>query len=167
MAYNLLWLFNVSTDFPAPKTNYLSNMVYMFFSPQFLDYEETNTYSLIIVATDGAPPDHSSTTNVTITIRDTNDNPPVFSLTEYVLQVPEGTSPGSPIGTVVATDSDGGDFGMVSYSLFTFKNTNIHVCNSTIRCAMNCHMLILPICAMFSSSLCVVLLIPQGIFTGT
>ena len=83
---------------------------------QDLNYEQTNAYLLIVTATDTDPPNHSSMANVTITILDVNDNRPAFSALQYNFPVPEVTPPGSPIGTVVATDSDGGLFGMVSSS---------------------------------------------------
>ena len=62
-----------------------------------------------------APPYHQDTADVTITIRDTNDNAPAFSMPEgYVLSVAEDTAIGDLIGTVVATDNDGGLNGTVS-----------------------------------------------------
>ncbi len=46
---------------------------------------------------------------VIITIRDINDNAPMFSISSgYVFNVPEITSVGSVVGTVAATDIDGG-----------------------------------------------------------
>ena len=55
-----------------------------------------------------------------ITIRDTNDNAPEFSVSDgYVIIVPEGAVIQRPVGTVVATDADGGLNGTVMqcYSL--------------------------------------------------
>ncbi len=78
------------------------------------DYENVTLYSLRIVARNIAPPYHNASADVTITIRDTNDNAPVFSLSEYLISVPEVTPTGSTIGTVVATDVDGGINGTVS-----------------------------------------------------
>ncbi|XP_037891980.1 cadherin-87A [Glossina fuscipes] len=52
---------------------------------------------------DGAPsnnPAESTTTQVTITIRDTNDSPPTFNKKEYEVSLPENT----PIGTPLALD---------------------------------------------------------------
>lgn len=61
------------------------------------------------------PPYESRTADVTITIRDTNDNPPVFSIPEgYSITVPEAAITQRPVGTVVATDEDGGLNGTVS-----------------------------------------------------
>lgn len=61
-----------------------------------------------------APP-YPSTASVLITLRDTNDNPPVFSMPRgYSIPVPEEALLQRPIGTVVATDEDGGINGTVS-----------------------------------------------------
>ena len=49
-------------------------------SPQTLDYETTTSYSLLMRATDRAPPFNENTANITISILDTNDNAPQFSM---------------------------------------------------------------------------------------
>lgn len=61
------------------------------------------------------PPYFPTMADVIITIRDTNDNPPAFSMPEgFILTVPEGAAILRPVGTVVATDEDGGLNGTVS-----------------------------------------------------
>lgn len=61
------------------------------------------------------PPGREDFANVMITIRDINDNAPVFSVpTGYTFSVPEATPVNDPVGTVVATDVDGGLNGTVS-----------------------------------------------------
>jgi len=47
------------------------------------------------------------TTEVTINVLDANE-PPVFATTQN-LQVPENSSPGTSVGTLVASDPDAGD----------------------------------------------------------
>ena len=67
------------------------------------------------MARNTAPPYFNSTADVMITIRDTNDNPPVFSEPDgYRITVPEAVIIQRPVGTVVATDEDGGLNGTVS-----------------------------------------------------
>lgn len=66
------------------------------------------------MASNTVPPYFNTTADVTITIRDTNDNAPEFSARDgYVIIVPEGAVLQRPVGTVVATDADGGLNGTV------------------------------------------------------
>ena len=76
-------------------------------------------------------PTFSATASVVITIRDTNDNPPVFSMPGgYTIPVPEEALSQRPIGTVVATDEDGGLNGTVSVcceELFRLNGSCVHL----------------------------------------
>ena len=84
-------------------------------SMQQFDYESMTSYSLVIQAINTAFPRHEAVVNVTVTVRDTNDNTPRFSMPGgYVRSVSESATVGTPVGTVVATDSDGGLNGTVS-----------------------------------------------------
>ena len=72
-----------------------------------LDYEVRREWEFTVVATDSG--NLTGTTNVTITVEDVNDNPPVF--TEYVFRfyIPEDTNVSmvTPVSTIVnATDID-------------------------------------------------------------
>ena len=90
---------------------------------QQFDYEDETSYSLRIQATDQAPPFNTNFANLTLTILDTNDNPPSFSMPAgYVLLVPEGVAVGTAVGTVIATDADGASRGTVRYTLTVFFN---------------------------------------------
>ena len=81
---------------------------------QRFDYEVETAYSLVIQATNTAPPGNFTTATVEVSIRDINDNPPIFSMPSgYTLRIAEGTLVGTPVGTVVATDNDGGVNGTV------------------------------------------------------
>ena len=84
-------------------------------SMQQFDYESRTSYSLLIQAINTAFPRHEAVVNVTVTVRDTNDNTPRFSMPGgYVRSVSESATVGTPVGTVVATDNDGGLNGTVS-----------------------------------------------------
>ena len=73
------------------------------------------SYSLVIQAINTAFPRHESAVNVTVTVRDTNDNAPIFSMPGgYIQSVSEAAPVGTPVGTIVATDNDGGLNGTVS-----------------------------------------------------
>uniref|UniRef100_A0A667YH43 FAT atypical cadherin 2 n=1 Tax=Myripristis murdjan TaxID=586833 RepID=A0A667YH43_9TELE len=71
-----------------------------------LDREEVPHYSLTVQAADEGDPPLSSAVQVTVTITDVNDNPPVFSLINHNLLLQEGESVGSSILQLVVTDKD-------------------------------------------------------------
>jgi hypothetical protein len=54
-----------------------------------VDYEHTTGYNLTIQAQDGGTPPRSSTTEVTITILDINDNSPIFKTSAYAVNISE------------------------------------------------------------------------------
>ena len=60
----------------------------------------------------------STDVNVTISIIDMNDNPPVFEKgINDVIEVREDVLGGTVIGTLLATDRDSGEFGKLTYFL--------------------------------------------------
>ena len=92
---------------------------------QQFDYESVTSYSLLIQAINTAFPRHEAVVNVTVTVRDTNDNTPRFSMPGgYVRSVSESATVGTPVGTVVATDNDGGLNGTVS-NIVIFLQSNL------------------------------------------
>ncbi|XP_076869832.1 protocadherin Fat 1a isoform X3 [Brachyhypopomus gauderio] len=70
-----------------------------------LDREKTSGYTLTVMASDGGIPVGSGTATINIDVSDINDNPPVFSKTNYSVIIQEN----QPIGTSVLqlTVSDG------------------------------------------------------------
>lgn len=52
-----------------------------------------------------------------ITIRDENDNPPRFQLTQYLKTIREDLEVGKTVLSVLAEDSDSGDNAVVTYEL--------------------------------------------------
>lgn len=80
-----------------------------------LDREDQASYLLHIQAADaGSPPLHS-VGKVNITLRDINDNRPVFYPVQYFANVKENEPSGSYVATVSATDPDLGRNGTVKY----------------------------------------------------
>ncbi|GBP48920.1 Protocadherin-like wing polarity protein stan [Eumeta japonica] len=71
-----------------------------------LDREARAKYQLQVTATDGGTPARSATASVVIVIQDVNDNDPVFSPSQYVVELAEDEPPGTPVVTVTATDAD-------------------------------------------------------------
>uniref|UniRef100_A0A3B4TVX1 Protocadherin Fat 4 n=1 Tax=Seriola dumerili TaxID=41447 RepID=A0A3B4TVX1_SERDU len=80
-----------------------------------LDREDQASYLLHIQAADaGSPPLHS-VGKVNITLKDINDNRPVFYPVQYFANVKENEPSGSYVTTVSATDPDLGRNGTVKY----------------------------------------------------
>ncbi|KRY16305.1 Cadherin-related tumor suppressor [Trichinella patagoniensis] len=82
-----------------------------------LDREKKDLYILNISATDGGVPPLTGYTTVFLNVLDSNDNPPVFNETEYLVIVNESLPVGKPIFQIQATDLDLGENSRLSYSL--------------------------------------------------
>ena len=82
-----------------------------------LDFELVPQYTFEVLATDGGDPALTGTARVVITVTDINDNPPLFSSSEYRESVPEDTAVSTLVLTISATDPDLAAAGNVSYSL--------------------------------------------------
>ncbi|CAJ0936120.1 unnamed protein product, partial [Mesorhabditis belari] len=71
-----------------------------------LDREETQRYELTVKATDGGEPQLSAGTQMTILVRDINDNAPIFRPAEMNVTLSEETQIGAQIAIVRAEDRD-------------------------------------------------------------
>uniref|UniRef100_A0A8C5M2M9 Cadherin domain-containing protein n=1 Tax=Leptobrachium leishanense TaxID=445787 RepID=A0A8C5M2M9_9ANUR len=83
-----------------------------------LDREEKTTYQLQVVATDGGGLQSHNHAIVTITVLDTQDNPPSFTQDTY-----KNMRVGELVSSITATDSDTGDNADIQYSI---TGTNNH-----------------------------------------
>lgn len=83
----------------------------------FLDRETTAFYSLLIEAWDEGNPPLKGSMIVNITIQDMNDNQPIFNQSRYFATVPENATIGTSVLQVLATDTDAGDNGKITYSI--------------------------------------------------
>ncbi|EDL76392.1 rCG49295, isoform CRA_ab [Rattus norvegicus] len=81
-----------------------------------LDREEEAIHHLVLVASDGGNPPRSGTVLITVTVFDANDNAPIFTSTEYRVNVPENLPVGTRLLKVTATDKDEGANGEVTYA---------------------------------------------------
>ncbi|XP_067838374.1 protocadherin-23 [Heptranchias perlo] len=84
-----------------------------------LDRELTNNYSLIVRASDRGTSPLNSTTIISVTVLDVNDNPPVFKNLEYHVEVLESTPVKSKLIQVSAYDHDQGVNADVKYSIIS------------------------------------------------
>ncbi len=88
-----------------------------------LDREKDAEHNLILTAIDGGNPQRSGTLNITILVLDVNDNRPVFSQDVYSTTLHESVQIGTLVMKILASDSDDGSNGEVSY---TFGGANNH-----------------------------------------
>ena len=91
---------------------------------QSLDYEVIQQYVLTVTVSDGQMSDSST---LTVNVLDENDNAPVF-ITFGPFTIDEEEPQGTMVGTVVATDADSSNNGVVTYSsspggMFTITST--------------------------------------------
>ncbi|XP_060090931.1 protocadherin Fat 3 isoform X1 [Heteronotia binoei] len=81
-----------------------------------LDRELQPSYNITVKASDqGIVQTLFSLATVTITVLDINDNPPVFERRDYLVTVPEDTSPSAEILSVFATSKDIGTNAEITY----------------------------------------------------
>ncbi|XP_026790947.3 protocadherin Fat 4 isoform X2 [Pangasianodon hypophthalmus] len=84
-----------------------------------LDFEKVEIHRILVIAKDGAWFSKTGRINVTINVTDINDNPPVFTSTEYMSSVSENSVIGSSVIQIIATDKDSGSNAQVTYSLIS------------------------------------------------
>ncbi|XP_051506093.1 protocadherin alpha-8-like [Myxocyprinus asiaticus] len=89
-----------------------------------LDRERKAEHNLILTAIDGGSPQRSGTLNITILVLDVNDNRPVFSQDVYSSTLHENVQTGTLVIQILASDSDYGPNGEVSYSFGGDHNQN-------------------------------------------
>ncbi|XP_065063594.1 protocadherin Fat 4-like isoform X2 [Rhopilema esculentum] len=86
-----------------------------------LDWEKTSTYILNIRAEDHGIVKKSRNVFVSIDVIDSNDNPPIFTVSHYSFQIYENTPVARSVGRVTAVDADGklapNRNGVVMYSI--------------------------------------------------
>ncbi|KAG9437757.1 cadherin-related tumor suppressor isoform X1 [Apis mellifera carnica] len=82
-----------------------------------LDRELRSNYTLEVTAKDRGEPPRSSSTTVTVTVLDENDNSPVFDPRQYSATVAENASIGASVLQVSAMDRDEGANGRVRYGI--------------------------------------------------
>ena len=81
------------------------------------DHEKLSSVNFEIIAFDQGEPSLSSTATVSVTVRDINDSPPVFSQDAYSFGIHENKQPGTEVGNVAASDADSPPYNKVEYYL--------------------------------------------------
>ena len=82
-----------------------------------LDAETLPLVNLTIVAQDKGNNRKNDTTTVRVTVKDCNDNSPVFNHTQDTVTISEGMPAGTQVYQVSAYDVDWGENGYISYSI--------------------------------------------------
>ncbi|KAB7504840.1 Protein dachsous, partial [Armadillidium nasatum] len=80
-----------------------------------LDRETISHYMLNVTASDHGEPQRSAVQKIDVFIVDINDNAPKFSQAIYRAEVSEGSSPGTHVTRVTASDNDQGSNGNLTY----------------------------------------------------
>ncbi len=81
-----------------------------------IDREESEIYNLVVIARDGG--DRTDVSIVSVSVKDTNDNPPQFTQSSFITYLAEESDDLTPVLTVTALDPDEGINGTVSYQIF-------------------------------------------------
>ncbi|XP_062282130.1 protocadherin gamma-A5-like [Scomber scombrus] len=89
-----------------------------------LDREKEAKLLLTLTAVDGGEPQRSGTLKIHVTVRDTNDNAPVFTQSIFKASVRENVPKGTLVVTLSATDADEGVNGRVTYH-FNRMSSNV------------------------------------------
>lgn len=92
-----------------------SNGIVSLISP--LDRERQSKYSVLIEAKDKGIPQLKARSSLTIIVEDENDHSPAFVNSDLRESIVEGSSVGSRLCVMNATDPDDGSNGQISYSL--------------------------------------------------
>ena len=82
-----------------------------------LDREVSAKYTFNVQAKDNGTPSKSATATVIVTVRDVNDNAPIFNPRVYEVVVSEEDPPSTPIVTVQASDADSVENARITYSI--------------------------------------------------
>ncbi|XP_059030836.1 protocadherin gamma-A5 isoform X11 [Mustela lutreola] len=90
---------------------------YHLLTTKALDREEISDYNITVTVIDLGNPPLSTETQISLTVADINDNPPIFPHTSYSTYILENNPRGISILSVTAHDPDSGNNAKVSYSL--------------------------------------------------
>lgn len=101
VSYQILSDIYNSTDYFSIDSN--SGLIY---TARLLDYELIQRHNFIVRVTDSGDPALSSDVTVSVTVTDTNDNPPNFSQMLYEAFVSELAPRGHFVTCVQASDAD-------------------------------------------------------------
>ena len=98
----------------------------------FLPPNSSEVLTVVAVDSGTRPGPRRTEQNITITLIDINDNPPVFNPRSYTGSIAENTNETTPLFTVSATDADIGTNAVIRYSLSISSNFTIDPVSGTV-----------------------------------
>ncbi|XP_067374271.1 protocadherin alpha-3-like isoform X14 [Channa argus] len=108
---------SVPDDVPFDLKPSPDGQSYSLITKVYLDKEEVNMYNIKITAKDLGSPVLSSIKVIKVDVLDVNDNSPLFTESPYSFYVAENNKAGISIFSVSATDADGDENALITYSL--------------------------------------------------
>ncbi|XP_012936384.1 cadherin-23 [Aplysia californica] len=97
-----------------------------------LDFEEFDSVTLVIRASDNGTHKLETNASVIITVKDINDEVPKFLQSVYVSSVAENSTKGTFVANVTATDADASEpNNVISYTIDTLSKTKFSINEST------------------------------------
>ena len=85
-----------------------------------LDFEDAKSYSLTVEARDSSSPissQHASLSHVEVIVAPLNEHAPIFRQSSYNVTISEKITVGTSVLSIIATDSDSGSQGELTYTL--------------------------------------------------
>ncbi len=95
-----------------------------------LDFESSTTYNLNVTCFDSGDPPLSDSTSLTVVVTGVNEYVPEFNFEMYQFSVEEGVVAGALVGSVSATDRDGGSDGQLRYEIVSGSGLGFFSVNS-------------------------------------
>ncbi|XP_059138725.1 protocadherin Fat 4-like [Physella acuta] len=106
-----------------------------------LEYSTTASYNLVVIATDNAGVNSlSSSCLVLISVKDSNNHAPVFTVTTYDVTIPETLSTKETFFSVWATDLDSAANGISGYKIISGNVYNTFIIDNTGALQLNLHL---------------------------
>lgn len=105
-------------------------------SAKKLDFEDAQSYSLTVEASDSSSPinsRHTSVSHVDVIVTPLNEHAPVFSQSSYDVTISENTAIGASVLSVTATDGDSGSQGELTFALSSGSPFYIDKISGVIR----------------------------------
>ena len=124
---NAAGIFSVYPEKAVGRTPVIIRVV----DPSRLDHEleDSRAFQLVVKAMKGSK--MLSSARVTVVVRDSNDNVPIFQQDGYSFVLREDIQSGESIGKIIASDADSGSFGQVVYALRGFGADKFRVNSET------------------------------------